>query len=148
MGLVRKQKHRTYSVDINPKIFEENAFPNARPNVRAIQGILAHELFHLVDFETGNAGDLLTFGFRELVLPAGYERETDRRAFERGFALGIKAYREWLYPNLSKRALRLKKRRYYTPSEIDEWISSHSETKFDSLPADFDSCFGFEGARQ
>lgn len=118
-------RRRHYSVDVNPKIFTQKKRPNSVPSILAVQGILAHELVHLVHLETGNLRDIAGIGLQEVFSPARYERATDRQAFERGHALGIKAFRFWVYENLSPPKLRRKRKRYYTPEEIDQWLLAH-----------------------
>ena len=113
---------RAYSIDVNPIIFSTNQSPTDSPSLGGIQGILSHELEHLVDYENGSRIDLIGIGAKLVFDPSQYERDTDLRAFERGYASGIKSYREWIYRRLSTRALKKKKKRYYTPEEIDLWI--------------------------
>lgn len=115
---------RAYSIDVNPIIFSTNHSSTDSPSLGAIQGILAHELEHLVDYESCSRIGLIQIGAKEVFDPSKYERDTDLRAFNRGFATGIKSYREWIYKMLDSRALRKKKKRYYTPEEIDHWIRS------------------------
>ncbi len=115
-------KLKKYSVDVNPEIYGPEGTPSGGPTLNAVRGILAHELVHLVDYETGGPQKIIGYGLYEIFSPTHYERVTDRRAFERGYAEGIREYRIWIYGKLSPKALRLKKIRYYRPEEIDAWI--------------------------
>lgn len=125
-GILSSDPHRRhYSVDVNLKIFNQSQQPSGAPSVRAVQGILAHELIHLVDFETGTSRGLASIGLKEVFSPTRYERSTDRQAFERGYAIGISAFRSWVYGKLSARQLRKKQKRYYTPEEITDWLETH-----------------------
>ena len=58
---------------------------------------------------------------------ASYERKTDLQAFERGYAIGIKAFRNWLYLQISEKDKVIKEKNYYTPEQIDEWLLSQPE---------------------
>jgi len=119
----KKGSRRTYSVDVNPKFYFSYAMSGADvPTYSSVQGILAHELEHLVDYELSTRQGLIEIGLKALFNPSEYERSTDIRAFKRGFAPGIQNYRRWIYGQLSARALQKKKQRYFTPEEIDEWI--------------------------
>ncbi len=111
---------RFYSIQINPILFTN---PDKGPNALAIQGILAHELFHLVDYESVAAGGILKIALKEVFAPKNYERYTDLRTMQLGFAPGLKAYREWQYTQLSPHALKIKMKRYYTPAEITDWMN-------------------------
>ncbi len=96
----------------------------------ALKGILAHELVHFNDYEKMNAFELAVFYVRILAdarFEAEYERATDLQSFERGYAIGIKAFRFWLYDQITPKAKALKEINYYTPAEIDEWLLSQNE---------------------
>ncbi|MBS1963688.1 MAG: hypothetical protein JST04_15845 [Bdellovibrionales bacterium] len=123
--LSRDPSQREYSIDVNPGIYDVAQTPSGPPSVAAIQGILAHELWHLVDYETSSVIGILRLGTDLLLHPARVERRTDLRAFARGFAESIKAYRVWIYGKLSPRQMRVKRARYFTPEEIDDWCSRH-----------------------
>lgn len=95
----------------------------------ALKGILAHELVHFTDYEKMNAFELASFYIQYLAsdeFSAKYERATDLQSFERGYALGIKAFRYWLYQQITPEAKALKQKNYYTPAEIDEWLLSQA----------------------
>lgn len=96
----------------------------------ALKGILAHELVHFLDYEKMHPLALASFYIQYLAsdsFVAEYERATDLQTFERGYALGIKAFRFWLYDQISPEAKALKETNYYTPAEIDEWLLSQNE---------------------
>ncbi len=58
---------------------------------------------------------------------ANYERTTDLQVFERGFAIGIKVFRHWLYEQISPEARALKEMNYYTPAQMDDWMLSQKD---------------------
>jgi hypothetical protein len=96
----------------------------------ALKGILAHELVHFTDYQNMNPFELAAFYVQYMVSDeygAGYERATDLQAFERGYAIGIKAFRFWLYEQITPEARILKETNYYTPSEIDNWLLEQEE---------------------
>lgn len=117
---------RTYSIDVNDSIYDTAQEPAGAPSVEAIQGILAHELVHLVDYEKAGLGGTVRLGVNIVIHPSRIERATDEVAFLRGFAPGIKKYREWIYGKLTPKDLKRKMKRYYTPEEIDRWIDQHT----------------------
>lgn len=117
---------KLYSVDVNPKIYSDQAEEGDFPTVAAIRGILAHELMHVKDYENDRILDLLKIGFEMVVRPPEYERYTDERAFELGYADDLKQYRIWLYRQLTPKALKIKMKRYYTPEQIANWESEHT----------------------
>lgn len=103
-----------YLVNYNPELFEKGCPP------AAIEGILAHELSHTVDYVNGGIPALLEV-LNALRLPQSnqrYEHRTDLRAIFRGYGPGLIAYREWIYGQLSPVELRQKQATYYTPEEI------------------------------
>ena len=96
----------------------------------AFEGIMAHELIHFSDYEKMNAVQLAVFYAQYLSsedFVASYERKTDLQAFERGYAIGIKAFRNWLYLQISEKDKVIKEKNYYTPEQIDEWLLSQPE---------------------
>ncbi len=109
-------KERRYIIKINNKLFD------CAPTERAMKAILAHELVHILDYIEGSRFNLLSFGARYVISGAKIERATDYRVFQLGLAVGIKEYRQWVYQLLSPKDLKVKRKRYYTPEEIDKLI--------------------------
>ena len=114
--LLRNKKKRHYNVRINEALFD------CAPPERAMKAILAHELVHIKDYVNKNALKMIGFGVGYLVAPAKIERGTDYRVLKLGLVHGISDYRKWIYPKLSASDLKRKKKRYYTPTEIDRLI--------------------------
>lgn len=115
---------REYTLYLNQKLMTQPI------SDLALKGILAHELVHFNDYEKMNAFELAVFYVRILGdarFEAEYERATDLQSFERGYAIGIKAFRFWLYDQITPKAKALKEINYYTPAEIDEWLLSQNE---------------------
>ena len=52
-------------------------------------------------------------------LQARFERAMDREAIRRGYASGLKEYRQWLYTHVPADKLKAKLRDYSSPAEID-----------------------------
>ncbi len=103
-----------YSVQVNPRLFTEQA---PAPGVCAI---LAHELSHLTVLSHGNR--IRRFGLVRLVsggYTARFERKTDLEAIHRGYGEGLKVYRNWVYGHIASGKLAEKRRRYFSPEEID-----------------------------
>ena len=53
------------------------------------------------------------------VIPAAVGTQKPGGAIARGYGEGLIKYREWLYKNISAKALIAKKRDYFTPEEIE-----------------------------
>ena len=121
----RDRSKRIYSIDVNDLIYDLSQEPTGAPSIEAVQGILAHELVHLMDYENSTPGKITRMGVNIVISPSKVERDTDEEAFERGYHQGIKLYREWIYGKLTPKELRQKRKRYYTPDEIDEWVNRH-----------------------
>jgi hypothetical protein len=118
--ILKKGPTRTYIVYVNPRLF------SSPPGAEAIQGVLAHELTHLVDYSRLGPPGILKFVSRYLTRPsAGYERATDLGAMERGYACGLAEYREWLYRQVPPGVRARKQSTYLTPDEIRDWIREH-----------------------
>lgn len=86
----------------------------------ARRAIVAHELAHIAYYAKGNRIRLLGLwrfagkGYRER-----FEKRADFEALRRGYALGLKQYRVWLYEHVPPSSLMEKKRDYLSPNEID-----------------------------
>jgi hypothetical protein len=103
-----------YSVQVNPGLFTEHA---PTPGVCAV---LAHELSHLTALSHGNR--IRRFGLVRLIsdsYTARFERQTDLEAIHRGYGDGLKDYRNWVYAHIAPSKVAEKKRRYFSPEEID-----------------------------
>jgi Zn-dependent protease with chaperone function len=103
-----------YVVFVNPAVYDKNCPPEA------VRAIVAHELAHIVYYRQRNRLEL--FGLVRLAgdgFTARFERGADVEALARGYGTGLKMYREWLYQNIPPHAVATKKRRYFTPDEID-----------------------------
>jgi hypothetical protein len=101
------------TIFVNPQVFEKNA-PEA-----GVKGILAHELAHTIYYKNKNR--LQLFGLISLInnnFVTNFERRADLVAIEKGYGEGLIQYREWLYQNISAKAVTEKKRDYLTPEEI------------------------------
>ncbi|MGH9949228.1 MAG: hypothetical protein ACRD6X_18815 [Pyrinomonadaceae bacterium] len=109
-------------MDVNPDVFQSG------PSDAAIKAILAHELAH-ADFYRRNGGFK---AFRMIGLLGGkslakFERRADLTAIEKGYGLGLKEFREWLYKNIPSNNINEKKRNYFTPEEIDLLITANKD---------------------
>ena len=85
-----------------------------------VRGIVAHELAHVLYYKRGSRLHLT--GLVRMTSPrwrSRFERAADATAISRGFGPGLKAYRQWLYPNVPPDKLREKLRDYLSPDEID-----------------------------
>lgn len=120
-SLLSKKQDRKYFVEVNPKLY------SCPPSMDALEAILVHELEHVVDYENMSALEITRFGVRygtSKKFRAKYERATDEKVLKKSLGLGLIGYREWIYSKLSPKEILVKKRYYYTPEEIDEWIAT------------------------
>ena len=103
-----------YFVDVNPALFQEQAPSDG------FCAILAHELVHVVSLSRGNR--IRRLGLVRLLSKGQirkFERRTDLEAIHRGYADGLKSYREWVYGHIPPSKLQEKQRNYFSPEEID-----------------------------
>ncbi|MCI0388036.1 MAG: hypothetical protein MOB07_04615 [Acidobacteria bacterium] len=107
-----------YIISVNPRVFEWQA-PEA-----GVRAIVAHELAHILYFEQQNR--MRHFSLVRLALTkftARFERRTDLEAISRGYGIGLKEYRHWLYQHIPQKKLLEKRRNYFSPDEIDAILS-------------------------
>lgn len=103
-----------YVIFVNPQVFRQNAPEDG------IRAILAHELAHVSYFKRKNRFQLLGLAaLADKGFTAKFERRADLEAMARGYGEGLKSYREWLYQNISPKAVEAKKLDYFSPAEID-----------------------------
>jgi hypothetical protein len=103
-----------YFIRVNPRIFELNA------PAEGVRAIVAHELGHAFDFYRRKRIRLLGLvRLSSKSYSAGFERRTDLQAIARGYAEGLKAYRQWLYQNVPAEKVAEKRRNYFSPEEIE-----------------------------
>lgn len=132
-NIVKNAKKRNYSIRVNRKFLEEN--PNfCPPDKKSLRAILAHELYHIKDYVERGTFGMIGLGSKYLSKKsrASYERSADERVLklalrENDLDLidGLKGYRNWIYKKLDQKAFANKKYFYFTPKEIDDWISNH-----------------------
>ena len=106
-----------YIVFVNPQVFAKNAPDDG------IRSILAHELAHVLYFAERNRFELL--GLVKLSsknFTKKFEHRADLEAISRGYGVGLKEYRAWIYQNIPQKNLAEKKRNYFSPVEIDKVI--------------------------
>lgn len=118
---LKDSEHRIYNLYFNPKAFEDP------PPPEALEAILAHELVHLRDYSRLSSLGLTTLLARYLGSTAyreSYERQTDAVVLDLGLARGLRAYRVWIYPRLTRKDYVVKRRTYWTPEEIDDWLAA------------------------
>lgn len=109
-------------------IVSRNYFTNLPPD-DGITAIFVHELMHISDYTERTGAQLLGFVLDYVLSPRGYvppyERATDLRAMEAGYARGLLAFRRWQEATLTEAQLVIKRRNYYTVSEIEVWLAEH-----------------------
>ena len=105
-------------------LYLSSRFDTSTLSARAQEAILAHELQHVLDYESWSLARLAFFYARyswSADYRRNYERETDRRVLARGYADGLIEYRVWLYARLSPEQVERKRRDYLSPEEIRAW---------------------------
>jgi hypothetical protein len=117
------KNQRTYFIDINEKLFE------CAPDYQSLKAILMHEVQHLSDYKKMNLPQLVKLGVKMITRKGRsfYERQTDLAVMEKGQSIGIRGYRNWIYEKLDSKGLKFKRCYYYTPEEIDRFISGERD---------------------
>ena len=103
-----------FFIEVNPAMFQQQAPSDG------VCGILAHELVHVVSLSHGNR--IRRIGLVRLLSKgptARFERATDLEAVHRGYADGLKSYRDWLYAHIPAGKVAYKQRNYFSPVEIE-----------------------------
>ncbi len=112
-------RHLKTIIFVNPAVYDGDISQNA------LRAILTHELAHALYYQTRNRLRLL--GLVKLTtndFTAEFERRADLIAISRGYGEGLIEYREWLYRNIPKKKLEMKRRNYFTPEEITILIAA------------------------
>ncbi len=117
------KNERTYFIDLNENLFD------CSPDYQSLKAILTHEIQHLSDYKKMNVAKLIQLGAKMLSRKgrSKYERETDFKVLEKKQAVGIRGYRKWIYERLDDKGLKFKRCFYYTPEEIDRYISGERD---------------------
>ena len=99
--------------------FNRTAFADGLPD-DALDGILAHELSHVLYYTKKNRFQLA--GLAGLISPARnaeFERRADIEAIRRGYGEGLADYRKWLFKHIPAKAAAEKRRDYFSAEEIE-----------------------------
>lgn len=124
--VMKKPNHRRYFIEVNPKIF------NCPPTFEALEAILVHEFEHIRDYNIRSSVEIGVLGARyglSKKFRTRYERQTDEKALYQGVGAGLIQYRRWIYAQLTPEQIRVKKRYYFTPEEIEIWMQDHVHHK-------------------
>ncbi len=116
------KKHRTYILKVNPVLFEDP------PSEAALASILAHELTHIGEYRHRNWNQMVFLGLKYVFsrpFRIDFERDADLKVLELGLGEGLKDYRLWLYDRIDTATLAEKRKTYFTPEEIEDWIAEH-----------------------
>jgi len=110
---------RIYTIKINPEIYKLNC------PMYALKAVIAHELCHAQDFYDKS----VMYVVRKVVFhKSKYERSTDKCAIARSYGIGLIAYKNWIYKQLTPKQLAKKKKLYLTPEEVLEEIKRFRST--------------------
>ncbi|MBY0517568.1 MAG: hypothetical protein K2P81_11695 [Bacteriovoracaceae bacterium] len=121
-SLVKKKASRKYFIEINTKLL------NCPPSMESLEAILVHEFEHLNDYNKMSSVTIADLGIKYATnkkFRTRYERKTDEKALKKGIGHGLIGYRNWIYSRLTPKQLATKKRYYFTPEEIEEWMDHH-----------------------
>lgn len=119
----KNPRDRTYVILYKPELLTSNI------SDFALDGILAHELTHIADYVEMGLVDLTQLLIRYEYLGGPnfvkyFERQTDRKTVERGYAKNLIEYRNWLYSQLTESQQIKKRQEYMMPDEIEKMIAS------------------------
>ncbi|MBS2021937.1 MAG: hypothetical protein JST92_05970 [Deltaproteobacteria bacterium] len=113
-------KKRTYHVMVNEKLLAD------APSDAALYAIAVHELSHINDYRQMTSVQFIAWAAKYAVeSQATYERQTDGAPLSRKLGCGLMEYRVWLYAHVDAKTLALKRKNYFTPEEIADWMAKH-----------------------
>lgn len=121
---------RTYNVFINNDTTFEGILLADVPRKAQI-GVVAHELAHILQYESFNTIGIVQLGLMLMDDDSKrlFERETDERTISRGFGEYLKAWAQYSMfdsPKATQEYKEFKKRIYMSPSEIDAEMAKYS----------------------
>ncbi len=122
--LFGRKKSRKYLLSVNPKVLNCPLPPDS------LRAILIHEMQHIADYENWSTWAIAKhalYYLTSLQYRVRFERETDTKALERGAGLALVGHRLWVYQWLNPKELKLKKKIYLTPAEIEAWVNGHAD---------------------
>lgn len=130
-NVLKGKAKRKYSIKVSKAILDGRV---CAPPPKAVRSIMAHELFHIQDYVEKGFFKMIGLGVKYLPLNRRarikYERLTDKRVLELGYNKqdqdlidGLAEYRHWVYKPLNKRQLKVKKKMYFSPEDIENWLS-------------------------
>lgn len=119
--LLHSQQNRKYVLLITDK-YDMNA--DSIYNILsycAINGVLGHELSHIVDYSHKSNTELLFFGIKYVLNRKKIESYTDMLAIEHGFGPGLVEYTHFIHhsPLVNKRYLSRKNKYYLSVTELE-----------------------------
>lgn len=129
-----KRKHkREYVIYFNNTKGSENVPLFEELTLTQQQGLIAHELSHIVDYSGKTNLQVIKLGLRYLSKNGrrAIEHRVDEIAFERGFASQIYEYSKYILQNedISETYKSYKADIYYEPHEILEFIEKESDSE-------------------
>jgi hypothetical protein len=127
-SILNKRQKRKYHVMVNTKIYK------CSPSSAALEGILVHELQHILDYHQKAFGRLVGFARKysfNKKFQLNYEQLTDIKTIQRGAATGLAEFRTWVYTQLTQKQVERKALEYLTPVEI-EYIDKHQHELFEN----------------
>lgn len=121
---------RAYNVFINNDTTFEGILLSDVPRKAQI-GIIAHELAHILQYESYNTMGIVQLGLMYMDDESKrlFERETDERTISRGFGEYLKAWAQYsMYdsPKATQEYKEFKKRIYMNPDEIEKEMANYS----------------------
>lgn len=116
---------RSYVIYINANASENGSVSYQDLNLKQKIGIIAHELAHIVDFESRSNGSIISCGLLYKCSPQYHknlERSTDELVIKKGLGNELYAFSDYVinHSNASKKYIEFKKKNYLLPEEIKE----------------------------
>lgn len=111
------RRNRIYRLGINLQVFRQETLPPWE----GVRGILCHELAHSLDYRRRNFFQIwgVLAIFLKPTAHRRFERWADLQAISRGCGPGLKAYRRWVYQQVTTQEEERRRMVYYPPEQIE-----------------------------
>jgi len=126
-------KKRTYQIVINNDP-DSNEIPFSEIPFQAKVGIIAHELSHVLDYQSKNFWQLIQTGILYIFRrQEKYEKFIDYLTIKKGFGWQVLAWSDYVFnhSNASEAYLAYKDKYYYNPKEIESILAA--DEKYNKL---------------
>ena len=126
---LRKKGNRTYRIYIDKKVKENKGLQLKDVPLNAQIGVIAHELGHVVDYESKSAVGIILTGLGYLLPPfrKKLERKVDEITIAHGLGHQVKEFSDYvLYQaEVSDKYMKYKRKYYYKPVQLTQLMMGY-----------------------